>query len=514
MSDKHLTTTFKHALIYSASGILGKAIGFIMLPVYAHYLRGEGYGIIGMIDVVISLMTLLIGYGVQGAMIRFYYEKKGESQQNKFLSTAIILMLILVLLVSFPAILFNETIAFYAFGEDGLGHYIILATITFIAGMSEKSAETYILIQQRPFFYALLSLAKLIIALSLNIYLIVYLEMGVLGYLYSGLIVAVIFTVFLHSYVLFNVGVWFIKKDAIDILKFTLPLLPGYMAMFIRNNLDRVLLRMFYGLTIVGVYEMLFKFATLIGLLIVEPFSKIWGVKRFEIADTETGPATMASVFTLQLSIMLFVGLILSLEIPIVLKILTPEEFWLSGSIVGLAVLSRIFLASYYHFFFGLLYAKKTGIISIIQTISMIVNVFLGLMLIIPFGIYGAILASFLSNITQCVLAYRIAKPYYPIPFEWKKIISILAITIFMYIVIDRIKVSEISLLDAWLNIDTIKGGELFTYIVENLPLIFEGMIKFILSFFFLAALIASNIIPYEKVQAMLKNKSVKLLFK
>ena len=130
MADKNITTTFKHALIYSASGILGKAIGFIMLPVYANYLRGEGYGIIGMIDVVISLMTLLIGYGIQGAMTRFYYEKKEESRRKEFISTAVILMFGLVLLVSFPVIIFNETIAFYTFGVDGLGHYIILAAIT------------------------------------------------------------------------------------------------------------------------------------------------------------------------------------------------------------------------------------------------------------------------------------------------------------------------------------------------------------------------------------------------
>ena len=39
-----IKSTFKHALIYSSSNIIGKAVGFIMLPVYANFLRGEGYG--------------------------------------------------------------------------------------------------------------------------------------------------------------------------------------------------------------------------------------------------------------------------------------------------------------------------------------------------------------------------------------------------------------------------------------------------------------------------------------
>ena len=56
---RHIKETFKHAIIYSASGILGKLVGFIMLPIYAFELRGEGYGIIGMIDVILSVIAVL-----------------------------------------------------------------------------------------------------------------------------------------------------------------------------------------------------------------------------------------------------------------------------------------------------------------------------------------------------------------------------------------------------------------------------------------------------------------------
>ena len=77
-NSEHMKTTFKHAFIYSSASILGKAIGFVMLPVYAHYLRGEGYGIIGMIDVTLSVLTLLMGSGLTGALTRFYFDKKTD----------------------------------------------------------------------------------------------------------------------------------------------------------------------------------------------------------------------------------------------------------------------------------------------------------------------------------------------------------------------------------------------------------------------------------------------------
>ena len=524
-TNKDISSTLKHALIYSASGILAKAIGFIMLPVYAHYLRGEGYGIIGMIDVVLSMVTLLIGYGVQGAMSRFYYEKTTDKERNGLISTAIILMFFMVLSVSLPVLLFNDQIAWLAFGKTGLGYYIALAIMTFIADMTARAAETYILIRQKSVFYVFLSLLKLILGLSLNIYLIVYLELGVLGYLYSGLVVGIVFTIILHSYALFNTGLHFLKTDAKEILRFSLPLLPGYIAMFIRTNTNRVLLRTFLGLTQLGAFEMIFKFATLIGLFVVEPFSKIWAIKRFEIADTKDGPATMSKIFTLQLVVMLFVGLILSVEIPVILKILTPKEFWLSGGIAALAVLSRIILASYYHFFFGLLYAKKTYKISMLQWIIAAVYLCLAFLLIKPYGIYGAVIASCLTHFIQCGIAFKMATPYYKIPFEWNKIFVMLGFTIFLFFIIDIISITEIAGLGYWLkqiaskpieilmllfHLDAIKDGKLVTYTLGNIPLLVDGGVKFLLSFLFIAGLIAGNVIPREKFFTIIKTRSFK----
>jgi len=515
-------------LIYSLAGLLSKAIGFVMLPVYAHYLRGEGYGMIGMIDVVLSVLTLLIGRGIRASMMRFYYQRVDLLARNVLISTGVLLMFALVVAVSTPVLILSEQVATLAFGKTGYGHYIILAGLTFICEMTATNAEVYILIKEKSLFYSFLALCRLILGLSLNIFFIVYLELGVLGYLYSGLSVAIVFTSIIHGYTLLKVGLHFDRSDAREILAFSLPLLPGYVAMFIRDNTDRILLRSFLGLVQLGAFEMLFKFATLIGYLVVEPFSKIWGVKRFEIADTEDGPTVMARVYTLLLSIMLYIGLVLGIEIPIILKILTPEEFWLGNFVVGLAVLSRIILASYYHFFFGLLYAKKTHTISIIQIVTTVVNLPLALLLIKPFGIAGAVIVSCLSNSFQCALAYKCAKKYYIIPFEWKRLIAIISFACLLYFLIMKVTLSGNEGVSNWiigivfqplsvgmgfLHLDSFKGGKIVAYILTNIPLIVEGVVKFFLSFVFVGGLIAGNIIPRSKITALFKKKSLNVLF-
>jgi O-antigen/teichoic acid export membrane protein len=527
LASKDIVTTIKHALIYSASGIIGKAVGFVMLPVYAGYLRGEGYGIIGMIDVVISVLVILVGYGMQGAISRLYYEKDTQTERNKILSTAISLMLISLVIISLPVIIFNNQIAWLAFGKTHLGHYIIIAVLIFISDMSSKSAEMYILINEESLFYATLSFFRLVLALALNIFFIVYMKLGVLGYLYSGLITGVLFSIIIHWYALKNVGFYFAKNFVKDILEFTLPLLPGYIAMFIRTNVDRILLRAFLGLSQLGAFEILFKFATLIGVLVVTPFLKIWGVKRFEIADNKDGPETMAKVFTLMFSFLLFFGLVLGVEIPVIIKILTPHEFWIGGYVAGLAVLSRIILSCYYHFFFGLLYSKKTSVISQIQLFTTIFNVVFALLLIKPFGILGAVIVSCLTNTFQCLLALRMANHYYKIPFEWSRIITILVLAIFLFIPINALSVMKIGTLAGWFvqnltyplenlllffQLDAFKEGKFVFYILGNIPLFIDGIIKFVFSLLFVLILVCTDTTLRHKIVKTLKYRSFKQL--
>ena len=62
--------TFRHAAIYSGATMLGRAVSFIMLPFYAHILRDVGYGVMGMIDASLVLLSSLLGYSFRTAVVR------------------------------------------------------------------------------------------------------------------------------------------------------------------------------------------------------------------------------------------------------------------------------------------------------------------------------------------------------------------------------------------------------------------------------------------------------------
>ncbi len=519
---EQLKIVFKHGVIYSGASILGRLVGFVMLPVYAHYLRGEGYGIIGMIDVFLSVFVVFAGYGISSAMRRIYFQREGEVARKQLISTAMILLFAIVTGMSLFCMLFSDLIAWFAFGKEGMGLVIQLSLQTFIATMTCQNAEVYLQIEKRSILVSFLSLGRLVLGLILNIYFIVYLKMGIYGYLYSGVICGWAATLVVHGLAFARAGFQFNLKDARELLRYVLPLLPGVVANLIGNNVSRVILRSFLGLTMLGAFEMLFKFATLIGVLVTVPFMKIWSIQRLEVADAKEGPDSIARMFTIFLSILIFVGLVFAVEIPILLKLLTPKEFWLPGYIVIIAVTSRILLASSQHLNFGLIYAKKTFEIAKINIIMAVFNIIFSFLLIKLLGLFGAVLQGALSNLITCILVFQRGNPYYQISFEWEKIIKLILLVIPIYLGIDFFSISLVPGMDLYLSHDIVHGLEnilrfcqletvldwkIVSGLIDNLSDVIDCCFKFVFCFSFLVALILTDILPRKRVAVMLQEK-------
>lgn len=506
----HVKKTIKNAFVYSGASVMGKAVGFIMLPVYAHYLRSEGYGIVGMIDVVISALSLLIGYGISGAMRRFYFQKETVDQKNIFVSTNITLMFILVSVVTIPPLIFSQSIAHFVFGKEGFGYYLILGMIAFMTDTAARNAENYVLIRQQSYLYFLIQAGRLVIGLFLNIYFIVILNMGVLGFLYSSMIIGTLFMFINHVYVYYLVGFHFKKSDAIDILKFSAPLLPGYIAMFFRLRTDRIILMKYLGLAQLGAYEMMLKFVSILVFVVTDPLMNSWDVKRIEICEKEEGPSYMSKMFTYHMAVSIFLGLVISLEIPLVLRLLTPNEFWVGSEIVAFAVLSRLALDSYYHFYFGLIYSKITYKVSITQFVAAFLNILLNLFMIKYWGIMGAVITSTAVNALQAFMGYIMARKYYKIDFEWNKLSVMLCIVLIMYLAASKISlegttlslwltsaISEpITLLFGIVQLDRFHNGKLLLYFINNFPLLLECLLKLLFSCGFILLLLMLRIVP------------------
>lgn len=422
--------TMKHAWIYSAAAVLGKIVGFIMLPFYAHILRDEGYAVIGMLDAGLALLASMLAYGVQGANIRLYHDQKDPQDKKAVISTGVLLVLGASGILVIPMMLFSRPITGLLLNNPDYNHLLIMALVAFVFQMGGQGAASWLLIQRKSVQFASINLFKLVIGLSLNILLILVLDMGLNGYFVSTLVTAILADNVFVLIALRNCGTRFDRTIARQIRDFLMPLVPGNLASFLSRHIERFLVKFQIDLSSVGVLEIAYRFPALIGLLITIPFQQSWNTRRYEIADQEGADGIIGQMLTFYLFLLTFMGLLMAVVIKPVIVILTPPEFHAAYRIARVEILTTILTGLYYQVSFGLLYAKHTKVLALIRGWTSAVKVVISYLLILWFGLAGAAWSAAVIALTSTVLGFILGRRRYRMRMEWKKIAMLVSLSL------------------------------------------------------------------------------------
>ena len=437
-------STFKHAAIYSFAAMLGKVIGFLMLPFYAHLLRGIGYGIIGMIDAGLGFLTGLLASGLTGAIVRFYHQEDGEDKKQVISTGIWLIAVVSVILVGLTA-LFSRPISGLLLGDSAHWDLICLALGCFLFDLVGKSASAILIIERRSIPFSIIGLIRLIIGLSLNIYLIIFLKMGVLGYFLSSFFTAIVPACLFLTISIRKCGLGFDRRIAREIIAFQLPLIPGCLAAFVSKQIERVLVRFMIAIESVGVLEMGYKFPALLNLLITYPFFRSWDTKRIEIAEADAPDARIkiGRMFTYSLFLLIFSGLIMAVAIKDVLQILTPPEFWDAYRIARVEILTIIMFGTTFHVNFGLFYTKDTKTWSLILGITSAIKIGLSFLFIHLWGLYGAAYSACVVEFIRMVWAGWQGLRRYRFNIEARKIAFMVLVATGVFLALSNLNLSD-----------------------------------------------------------------------
>jgi len=482
----------KHTIIYSGATVLSKAVGFVMLPMYAHYLRGEGYGIVGMIDICLALYSAVLARGMADSIMRFYYEFDTPKERNQVVSTGLLIMLLTVPTSVCLALPFAGIVSRLMLGMEGYGYYFVLAFFSFGFNIAGASAQTYIVITQRSLFFSIVSLLRLIVGVTLNVYLIAVVKMGVLGYLYSSLICAVLFGLFWLIYAFSKVRFAFSLPLAKRMLAFVLPLIPGQFGMLVKERSGPIILRVYTEIATVGVFSMVFKFISILPLFVFTPFFRTWSPRQFELSRHETGPAIMARTFGQFISAIFFFGLCLAVLLPGLIRLMNPPEFWPGISLIPILLFGRMLVGAARFCQFGIFYGNQTKVISAINVTMAVMSIIVGIPLIKHFGLFGLAWLGCIVESMRLACCYFAAQKYYRVPYDWMAVAKMGVVVALCYLAISNMSVGlfglqtwcteTVSPLFVWcasaLHLDTVKDGKIIVYLTENTPIVVDLMLK------------------------------------
>jgi len=411
----------KHSSVYSLGNLLNKAVGFLLIPFYTHYLTTADYGTLELLDLSVTLIGLLLNMWMNASLVRHYYEYEDDKSRNEVVSTALIATSTAAALVSAAGLFWARGIStlilkspeFYAFVQ-------IIAFNLFFTCVNSVSFS-YLRAKQKSSAVVVMNTVSLVTGLTLNIYFLAVMKTGVVGILYSSLISNALVTTGLTILTVRQVGLHFDGVKLKAIAAFGLPLILTSFSAFELNFADRFFLQHYSNVSTVGIYALGYKFGYMLSFLLIQPFMMIWGARMYEIAKRPDAGAVFSRIIAYFTLLMCAVALAMSLFIKDVISMITSTGFHNAYKVVPAVALAYVFYGMSYYFQTGVYVSKKTGYLGLMGVICASANVGLNFLLIPRFAAMGAAWATTLSFLLMAVVAYLFSQRVYPIPYSLLK---------------------------------------------------------------------------------------------
>jgi O-antigen/teichoic acid export membrane protein len=438
-SDSSAGRLVKHSTIYAIGNISRQLVGFLMLPLYTHYLTPADYGVVGLLTFALALLEPFFGARLGDAMLKFYYEAPDESQRRQVISTSLVITGGVSAAVATLAFLARAPASQLIYGTDKYALPVGLMSYVFLTQALEAYGLTYIRIRRLPTLFISVNLSKLVLQLSLNIWFIVYLKLGITGVVLSGVISSAAYALGLSLYSIYYNGMTCNTQIARRMLIFSWPLWLSSLASLYIYSSNRYYIRLFGSMDQVGYYELAARFATLLGVVIWQPISQFWETERFRYYQQSNARAVFGSVFEFS-SMLLFIGALgISIFSDPVIRFMSAPAFHNAALLVPLLAFGWLF--GYLTLFvnFSFLVTEKTVLISRNNYLTVAIITALNVILIPRFGYLGAGWAQFIAMLSQFLLVRWAARPHYDMGLRLTPIVAMIALSAAGYLLANRL---------------------------------------------------------------------------
>lgn len=452
-----LKKLIKHSVIYSFSNIAAKAIGVVLLPLYTKYISLSDFGILGILEVtlLIAVEFLNLGQGQSLLMLNNSDEYKSKRKSTLF-SIVIFSLIVCTIFIILSESLLPSVSKFFA--ESGQFYNYLRFCIYIISfRLLNNLFLNKLRADERPVFYTIAGLIKLLLTLGFAIYFVAFAQKGILGVLYSYVIAEAVTFIILLPSMISQMSLSFDKKIISVSLKFGIPLIFGSLAMMLLNVSDRYIIKYYIDYATVGLYDLGYRIAGVLNMFLIMPFTLTLIPFAYKQYGQEGDKRYYTKIMTYMTFILVWAGLGLSLFGKEIIKVfaLNPK-YWDAYIVVPVVVFSYIFFGMRIVASLGMFLTKNTKYVAYTTTIASLFNIGLNFWWIPKFGMMAAAYSTLISFILLYLITYYYSNRFYKIPFENSKLTVSIITGLILYLIstlvnnsdlLIRILVKSISLL-------------------------------------------------------------------
>jgi len=447
---KELKSLAKDTAIYGVSSILGKFLGWLLVPLYTYTLEKQAeYGTVTNLYAWTALLLVMLTYGMETGFFRFANKDLANSDKvygNCLLSVGITSLLFIVLVV-----LFNQPIAnLLNYGDHSEFIWMLGLSVALDAFASIPFA--YLRFVKRPIAFASLKFVYILLNIVLNLFFLVacpwlmkvapgtvewfYSPHYGVGYIFiSNIIATTIQTVVLMKFV-FLAKFSFDYKLLKQIFRYSFPLLFLGIAGTANQNLDKILFPFMQlgeqGKADLGIYGAVSKIAMVI-MMFTQAFR--YAYEPFVFAKNKDKDSLSmyanAMKYFIIISLFIFLGMVLYMDL---IRFVIKNTYWSGLAVMPIILFSFIFQGVFFNLSIWYKLTDKNKYGAWFSTIGMIVILAGNILLVPTFSYWGSAWSAFVGYFTVMVISYFFGQKYMPVKYDFKTIGFYTGITLLFYL--------------------------------------------------------------------------------
>ena len=448
----NLKSLAKDTAIYGLSSIVARFINYLLVPIQTERFAASGgeYGIITNVYAYVSLLIILLTFGMETTFFRFV-TKEGEDPKRVY-STTLRMVGFTSLLSIILVMMFLRPIATAA-GYADHPEYIAVMYTTVAIDAFTAIPFAFLRIKNRPVKFATLKIANILLNIILNlIYLVVLPDLKInlfgiydenftldVAFVFYINLVCTLFTLLMLYKELRGITFGFDTKACKRMLSYAWPLLVMGLAGQLNQAASQILFPYFYDGDVtearaqLGIYGACIKIAMIMVMITqafrfaYEPF--VFSNKDADKRETYAKAMKFYVIFTL-LAFLTVMGYIN------VLRLVIGDSYWEGLRVVPIVMAAEIMFGVFFNLSFWYKLTDRTIWGAYFSGIGAAVLIVIDILLIPHFSYMACAWAGFAAYGVSMLLSYFIGQRYYPINYPLREMFIYAGVALVLFVLI------------------------------------------------------------------------------
>ena len=416
----------KNTAIITVGKICTQMVSFFLLPLYTAILTTAEYGVVDLLNTLVSLLLPIVTFQIEQAVFRYLIDARNDEEKTaKVISTTVFTVIIQCIIYLAIFILVSRWI-------NNEYKYFLATNVIACIGSSIMLQISRGLGDNQT--YAIGSFITAGVTIIFNVIFIVGFRFGAYGMLTASLlanIICVIF-IFIKKKIYRYLSITEYKKELLKKLwKYSLPLIPNQLSWWVFNSSNRLIISTFLGMSANGIFAAAHKFSS-VYITIYNIFNMTWTESATLHIDDEDNSEFFSKITNNMFSLFSCLCFGIIAFMPFIFPIMINEAYGeaynqipilmlASLGNVGVGLISVIYIAR-----------KKTKEVAKISIMAAVINLIVHLTLIKFIGLYAASISTLVAYYSMLIYRFIDVRKYVKLNLDKKMLLRALVMVVFL----------------------------------------------------------------------------------